>query len=128
MVAEVGLQHEELLLEGVLSLGSVVVFDGLLPHAHELPFFELLEEAQLLDVVIRITLNEPLAERDELDGHVILVQGKTLARESVVAALEPLRVADDLQVVGVTIFLGVQVHENGLLFRFRIKEQLNVLI
>jgi hypothetical protein len=42
--AEVILEHEKFLLEGVLGLHPVLVLDSLLPHAHELPALELLEE------------------------------------------------------------------------------------
>jgi len=52
MGAEVILEHEQFLLKGILSFHSVLMLDSLLPHSHELPFLELLEEILLLDVVI----------------------------------------------------------------------------
>jgi hypothetical protein len=58
---EVVLEHEELFFEGVLGLHPILVLDCLLPHPHELPFLELLEERELLDVVVGVTLNQPLA-------------------------------------------------------------------
>jgi hypothetical protein len=58
---EVVLEHEELLLEGVLGLHPILVLDRLLPHPHELPLLELLEERELLDVVVGVALNQPLA-------------------------------------------------------------------
>lgn len=120
--AEEVLQDEELLVEGVLGFGSVGLFDGLLPHAHELPLFELLEEAEFLDVIVRVTLDQPLPKRDELNGGVVLVQGQTLTRESVVFGNVTVVVRDNLKVVGVTILqVGVQVHEDCLLFTLAIK-------
>ena len=60
MGAEVILEHEKLLLERVLGFHSVLMLDGLLPHSHELPFFELLEEVLLLDMIVRVSLDQPL--------------------------------------------------------------------
>lgn len=45
MLTEILLEHEELLFELVLGPHSIHPFDGLLPHPHELPLLELLEEA-----------------------------------------------------------------------------------
>lgn len=59
--AEMVLEDEELLLKLSLSLVAVVLLNGFLPHAHELPLFELAEEIKLLNVIERITLNEPLS-------------------------------------------------------------------
>jgi len=67
MLAEVRLEHEELLLEGVLGLDTELALDSLLPHAHELPLLELLEEVKLLDAVVGISLDEPLAQLEELN-------------------------------------------------------------
>jgi hypothetical protein len=53
------------------------VFDGFLPHSHELPFLEFLEEIFLLDVVVRVSLDQPLAKRQELDWSVVLIKGET---------------------------------------------------
>lgn len=55
------------------------MLDGLLPHAHELPSLELLEEGQLLDVVVGVALNQPLAKGQELDGGIVFVEGQSLA-------------------------------------------------
>ena len=74
MVTEVGLEHEKLLLKLILSLHSVLVLDGLLPHPHELPFLELLEKVLFFDVVVRVSLDQPLAERQELDWSVVLIE------------------------------------------------------
>jgi hypothetical protein len=62
MHTEVVLQNEQLLFKRVLSLHSVLMLDGLLPHSHKLPSFEFLEEGKLLDVVVRVSLNEPLTK------------------------------------------------------------------
>jgi hypothetical protein len=62
MSTEVGLEHEELLLEQILGAVSLLTLDSLLPHPHELPFFELLEEIELLDVIIGVSLNKPLTK------------------------------------------------------------------
>jgi hypothetical protein len=101
------LQHEELLFEGVLSLHPVLVLDGFLPHAHELPSFKFLEKWQLLNMIVRVTLNQPLSERQELNRSVILIEGKTLARESVVLLLITSLVGGHQEIVGVLI--GVRV-------------------
>jgi hypothetical protein len=52
MHREVVLQDEEFFFQGILSLHSVLVFDGFLPHSHELPLLEFLKEVKLLNVVI----------------------------------------------------------------------------
>jgi hypothetical protein len=52
MSAEMILEHEKLLFKRVLGFHSILVFNGFLPHSHELPFFELLEEILFLDVII----------------------------------------------------------------------------
>ena len=49
---EVLLEDEEVLNELVLDIVSVGLLDALLPHAHELPRSELLEEGEVLDVVV----------------------------------------------------------------------------
>ena len=54
------LQNEELLFKLVLGFDTVLVLDGLLPHAHELPFVELTEETVSLDVIVGVALNQPL--------------------------------------------------------------------
>jgi hypothetical protein len=41
---KVVLEHEKFFLKSVLGLHSVLVLDSLLPHAHELPALEFLEE------------------------------------------------------------------------------------
>jgi hypothetical protein len=77
MSTKVILKHEEFLLERVLGLHPILMLDSLLPHSHELPFLELLEEAQLLNMVVRVTLNEPLTERNEFNRGVTLVESQT---------------------------------------------------
>ena len=57
------LEDEELLLEGILGLHAVLVLDSLLPHSHELPSFKFLKEWKLLDVVVGVTLDQPLSKR-----------------------------------------------------------------
>ena len=75
VLAEVVPQDEELLVKGVYRLHLVVQLDLLLPHAHELPRLELLEEGEVLDVIVGVSFNEPLTERHELLGRVLLVEG-----------------------------------------------------
>ena len=111
MSAEVVLQHKELLFERVLSLHTVLVLDGFLPHAHELPLLEFLEEVQLLDVVVGVTLDEPLPERKELDRSVILIESEALSGECVVLLCVSFLVGADKQVVGITVGVGVQIYE-----------------
>jgi len=42
--AKMILKHEKLFFKLVLRLHSLLMFDGLLPHPHELPLLEFLEE------------------------------------------------------------------------------------
>ena len=84
MGAEVVLEHEEFLLELGLRLHSLLVLDGLLPHSHELPLLEFLEEIQFFDVVVRVSLDEPLAKGQELNGSIVLIQGQPLTTECIV--------------------------------------------
>lgn len=62
MMAEMILKHEKLLLKEVLRSNSLLSLYRLLPHSHELPLLELLEEVELLNVIVRVPLNQPLAE------------------------------------------------------------------
>ena len=73
MGPEMFLKNEQFLVEQILGFGSVLLLDLFLPHAHELPLFELFEKAELLDVVVRVPFNQPLAQRNELDRRVVLV-------------------------------------------------------
>jgi hypothetical protein len=59
--AEVVVQDEQILFQVVHCFNTVLVLYGLLPHTHELPLFELLEELVSLDVVVRVTFNQPLS-------------------------------------------------------------------
>lgn len=77
--AVVVLEHKEFVSQGVLGLHSVVVLDGFLPHSHELPLLELLEERQVLDVVVGVSLDEPLAEGKEFNWSIVFVKGKTFS-------------------------------------------------
>lgn len=79
MDAEVILKHEEFFLEGVLCLHSVLVLNSLFPHAHKLPTLKLFEERKLFDVVVRVSLDQPLSKGKKLDRSVILIQSETLA-------------------------------------------------
>jgi hypothetical protein len=45
-----------------LRLHPILVFDGFLPHPHELPLLELFEEIQLLDVVVGVSFDQPLSK------------------------------------------------------------------
>ena len=127
MLAEVVLQDEQVLIKVVVGLHLVLLLDDFLPHAHELPALELLEEGEVLDVVVRVTLDKPLAQRHEIDGLLLFVQGQTFARDRVVGVTFVL-VGDWLQVVWVTLVVALQVGEDGLLLAASVKEQLNVLI
>ena len=84
VITEVVLEHEQFFLERVLCFHPVLMLDGLLPHSHEFPLLEFLEEVKFFDVVVRITLNQPLAKGKELNWHIIFVQSQAFARESVV--------------------------------------------
>jgi len=123
MLAEEVLQDEEFLLKRVGRGRAVLLLDGLLPHAHKLPLFELTEERHLLNVVVRVALDQPLAEGNELNGGVHLVESQTLAGERVVLVLKTFVVGGDLQVVRVAgVLLGIQVHEHSLLLTLAIEK------
>ena len=127
MHAEVILKHKQLLFEGVLSLHSVLVLNSLLPHAHELPSLELLEEGKLLDVVVRISLDEPLAERKELNGSIIFVKGKPLAGESVVLLLVSSLIRSNQEIIRVLIRIRIKINEYSLFLALDVKQELDVL-
>ena len=79
------------------------------------------EEGQLLDTVVTVTLDEPLAQRDELNGRVRLVKGQPLSREGVVLLfLVTVVVANNAEVIRVRRVCAVQVQENGLLLGFAV--------
>jgi len=123
VVPEKGLQDEELFVEKVLGPGAILLFDLLLPHSHELPLFELLEEAQFFYVVVGITFDQPLTQRNELDWGVVLVESKAFAAQSVVLLRIAVLVGGDLQIVGVAIReIGIQIHEYGFLLAFAIQK------
>jgi len=52
VLSEVWLQHEKVLFKLIDSSNLVVLLDLFLPHAHEFPAFELLEEAEVFDVIV----------------------------------------------------------------------------
>ena len=81
---EMWLKHEELFLQRILCFHSVLVLDRLLPHSHELPLLELLEKVQLFDVIIGVSLNQPLSEAQELNWGVMFIKSQTFATQSVV--------------------------------------------
>ena len=62
VLSEVWLQHEKVLFKLINSSNLVVLLDLFLPHAHKFPAFELLEEAEVFDVIVRVTFNEPLSK------------------------------------------------------------------
>lgn len=129
MCAEVVLKDEELLFEGGLSLVAVILLDSFLPHAHEFPFFELTEEVQLLDMVKRVTLDQPLTEGQKFDRYIIFVMGETFSTYGVEIFFRAGIEGCVLQVVRiVAILLGVQVEEHSLFFALAIKQKLYVLI
>ena len=68
------------------------MLDGLLPHSHELPSFEFLEERKLLDVVVRVSLNQPLSKTDKFYWIVIFIIGEAFATESVIFVWATLKV------------------------------------
>ena len=58
---EVLLQNEQVLVQRIKSPNLVLLLYSALPQAHEFPLFELLEEGKVFDVVVRVTLDKPLA-------------------------------------------------------------------
>jgi hypothetical protein len=95
------LQDKQLLFKLVLSLDTVLVLNGFLPHTHELPLVELTKESVSLDMVIRVSFNQPLTQRKEFARILRLVLGDSLARESVMLTVA-LHVSSNLQIVGIS--------------------------
>lgn len=77
--------------------------DVLSPHAEELPPFKFLEERQLLDVVERVTLDQPVTQCYELNRALLEVESDSFRRESIVALLTPIVVLAHLKIVGITV-------------------------
>ena len=50
------------------------MLNSLFPHTHELPALELFEKRQLFNVVVGVTLDQPLSQGQEFDRGVVLVQ------------------------------------------------------
>jgi len=72
--AEVILEHKQFFLKRVLSFHPVLVLNSLFPHTHELPALKLFEKRQLFNVVVGVTLDQPLSQGQEFDRSVVLVQ------------------------------------------------------
>jgi hypothetical protein len=129
MRPEVLLQDEQILLELVLHIVSVGFLDALFPHAHEFPGLELLEEGEVLDVIVRVSLDEPLAEGEELYWGVSLIEGQSIARDGVVVVtLLDVSKPCVLQVIWVILAHGLKVHEHGLLVALGVEEKLDELV
>ena len=60
VITEVVLKHEEVLFKLIDSSELIFAFDVPLPWPHEFPSFELLEKWKVLDVVVWVSLNQPL--------------------------------------------------------------------
>lgn len=74
-------------------------------------------------MVVRVTLNQPLSERNKLNWSVVLVKSKTLSTESVVFFLITVLVGGNLKVVWVSVsHVGIQVHKDGLFFAFAVEK------
>ena len=127
MLSEFFLEDEQVLLKLVHGLHLVVLLDSLLPEAHEFPGLELLEEAEVPDVVVTVTLDQPLAKRHEFNGRVLLVEGETLATDGVVLVIS-LAIAAGLQIVGVVLVGASQVCENRFFFAAGVQQKLDVLV
>ena len=84
VLIEMWLKHEELFFQRILCFHSVLMLDRLLPHPHELPLLELLEEVQLFDVIVGVSLYQPLPKAQELDWGVILIESQTFSTQSIV--------------------------------------------
>ena len=100
--AEYVIEHEKLLLEHPARLCALVGYNVLPPHPKELPPLELLEEAQLLNVVVRVPLNQPVPQSDELNWALLHIEGDAFGTQGVVALLVPIVVLADIEVVGVS--------------------------
>ncbi len=75
--------------------------DILAPHAEELPTFEFLEETELFDMVVGVSLDKPVAQSDELNGGLSEVERDALGTQGVVTLFVSIVVLADCQVIGV---------------------------
>ena len=114
VLAEVLLQNEEVLVEQVQSLHFVLLLYPALPQAHELPLVELLEEGEVLNVVVGVALDQPLAQGHELNGCLLLIERQAFARDCIVpvATLITHAVTNRLQIIRVVLVLADEVCED----------------
>jgi hypothetical protein len=128
MLAEVRLEHEQLFFERILSFHPILVLDRLLPHSHELPFLKLLEEILFLDVIVRISFNQPLTKRQELNWSIVFIKSETFATQSVVFLRVPILIRANLKIIRISIWVWVKIYEDGLFLTFTVEEKFNVFI
>jgi hypothetical protein len=81
-------------------------------------------------VVVRVTLNQPRAERHKVNGLLLFVLGQTFAGDCVVPAATLLfsTIAAWLQVIWVVFILADEVCEDCFFLTSGIKEQLDVFV
>jgi hypothetical protein len=120
VLAEGVLEDKKLVIEVVLRRDAVLVLYRFFPHPHELPLLELAEETVGFDVVVAVTFDQPLAERQEFLWHLVLVLGDTLARQRVVLVTR-VSIGGHLEVVWVAAVVVLQVEEDGFFVGFAIE-------
>lgn len=106
------IEDEQPLLEHAPGLRALVREDVLAPHAEELPALELLEEGQLLDVVVAVSLDQPVAQSDKLNWTLSQVQSDSLSRECVVSLLISLMILANEQVVRIAVRVRIKIYEH----------------
>ena len=78
-------------------------------------------------MVVRVTLDEPLAQRHELHGLLVLIEGQALARDGVVLGFA-LCVATRLQLVRVVFIFADEVSEHRFFFASGVQQQFDVFV
>jgi hypothetical protein len=76
----------------------------------------LFEKVLFFDVVVRVSLDQPLAERQELDWGVVLVKCQSFTTEGVVLLRVPILVLANLEIVRIGVWVRVKIYEHCFLF------------
>ena len=72
-------------------------------------------------MVVRIPLDEPITQCYELKRGLIKIESDALSRKRIVFILYSVIILANLQVIGVSVRIGIQINENGLISLLRIK-------
>lgn len=122
------MKNEEFIFKSIRCFSSCLVLDGLLPHSHEFPSFKFLKEGQFFNMVVWISLNQPLTKTDKFYWVVIFIIGESFATQSVVLVWSSLEVGANFKIIRISIFIRIQIHKHSLIIILGVKKKLNVLV